>query len=454
MFSTGVFAQTKISLTIDNNPFKAAYFSALNGAKQQVFGSKAFQGNTVVFQLQGNLVKGVYRIGLSDSAYIDIIGGSDEFIELHTNAAAIIDSLKVINGADNQNYYKYILYKNKSLATLNKLSTNFKIKYSGKKNNTYAQERLSFIKGSITFDINNYANKLISENPNLFSSKIIKALLVPNVNLYTIENPDTIAFDNDVEFLMSHFFDNIDFSDSAMLNSEIMFRSVKYYIEKLVQPRNSTGFNLANAYILGKATADKKVYNYILSILLDFYQVSQLEDVYVKLYDDILSANKSAVSETQFNEVSKKVVVIKNVLPGKTASDFEALDSNGTIYKLSKIQKEPLLLIFYASKDTRSGELFSKLEDIYAANKEKGFEIFAVCIDSTQTDWINFLRKHKNASWINTRLNNHSINTMGDLFNTWALPSLYLLNKSLKVLLKPMTLDYLQKEYPEIFKSK
>ncbi len=448
------FSQTKITLVVTNNPLKTAYFSALNGAKQQIFGYKPFQGNTVTFQLQGNLVKGMYRIGLTDSAFIDILGGSDQEIVLETSSKAIIDSFKVIKGDENIRYYKYIQYKNKNLAKLNQITSNFKTKYSGKKTNTMAEERLAFIKGCITLDINNYAKELIAADPDKFSSKIIKAMLVPNVNLYTIENPDTIRFDNDVEFLMLHFFDNIDFSDSAMLNTELLYRSVKYYVEKLAQPRNVTGFNNANTFILKKALADKNVYNYILSMLIDLYEVSQLEEVYLKLFDEILFSNKAAVSEVRYSEISKKVSVIKNVLPGKTASDFNAIDTVGTIVKLSQINKEPLLVFFYSAKDHHADELFSKLEDMYPTNKLKGFEIFAVCTDSTQTGWKTFLRKHKNANWNNAILTEEGRKSISELYNTWALPSIYLMDKTMKIILKPMTIDYLQKEYPEYFKSK
>jgi hypothetical protein len=65
------------------------------------------------------------------------------------------------------------------------------------------------------------------------------------------------------------------------------------------------------------------------------------------------------------------------------------------------------------------------------------------------------LRKHKNATWTNLiKYNLSSEKNLSEIYDTWSLPGLYLMDKARKIILKPMNIDYLQKSFPELFKVK
>ena len=63
--------------------------------------------------------------------------------------------------------------------------------------------------------------------------------------------------------------------------------------------------------------------------------------------------------------------------------------------KLSEIASEKTLIIFYASWCPHCQTLLPQIYDLYKKQKEKKFEVLAVSIDTSKTDWLNFIKTNK-----------------------------------------------------------
>lgn len=452
LFVNFSFGQLSVKLTLHNSEFKQAYFCSIYGQKLNVISPKKFTGNIIEFKFASSIPKGMYRIYMSDSAFFDMVVDRDAEIIMDTYYPGLTDSMKVLKGEDNKIYYNYIQYKNRELNKLSKLISLIK-PVGQKKQNPLADKSVSFIEGCVTYDIQQYAESLINRDTTLFVSKVIKAMLLPNMNIYLLKHPDSKIYNNDLEYLLFHFFDNINFADSSFLHTDIYYRTIKYYIEKLVLPRNVTGFNYANDFILNKAKLNEKVYNHCLAILIDLYENTQLEDVFVKLYDDYLVKNPKIVSDERFASLTDKINIIKNMKPGAIAPDIAGKDTMGNEVKLSDIKSDFVLLMIWAADSKHSEQTIIQLDELYKKYKSNGFEIFAISLDSTETFWKPALRKLK-PGWTNV------INTQGEKgqiykqYNTWVLPGLYMMDKKRVILAKLMTVDYLKKELESAFMKK
>jgi len=450
-FATLSSAQVAVKLSLKANTSKQAFFCSIYGQKINVLAAKKFTDDEVEFKFASSLPKGIYRIYISDSSFSDIIIDRDKEIILNSNVASLNDSMKVVKGEDNRIYYTYLKYKNSELYKLNKIISIVK-PANLKKQNPLIDDRVNFIKGVETYKIQRFADSIIYKDSTLFVSKVIRALLIPNLNLWQIEHPEEKKYDNDVEFLLNHFFDNIDFSDSAFLRTEFFYRTISYYIEKLALPRNVLGFNIANQLILNRSKANENVYKYSLSLLFDIYENTQLEDVFVKLYDNYLSSQKDAVTDEKYISLTNKINIIKSLKVGTVAPDISGKDTLGKTIKLSSIKSTFTLIMFWTSATKNVDETIMQFNDLYTKYKEYGFQIYAVCLDSSDVKWKAMLRK-LNPQWINVIDTQGLEGPVSKLYNTWALPSLYMLDSKMAIAAKPMNVDYVKKEFETAFKK-
>lgn len=416
-----------------------------------VLAVKKNTGDTLTYKFKDNLLPGVYRIYISDSVFIDFIIARDHDIRMKTSAENYSDSLKVVKGDDNIKYYKYISFRNAELKKLAKLKLKIKPTDS-KKLDPLADDRISFLQGCVTYKVNQYAENLIGSDTTAFVSKLIMAQIIPNVNLEILENPEGKFYNSDVEFLLAHFFDNIDFSDTNFLRTEIFYRTVKYYIEKLVLPRNVTGFNYGNEFLLKKAEASKNVYRFVLATLFDLYEVSQLEDVYVNLYDNYLSKDTIAVTPARLKEIKHKIGIQKNLLTGNTAPDITGKDTLGNEIKLSSINSKIIMLFIWKPGQKHSDDAILQLEDLYEKYKGYGLEVYAFALDSNETQFKNSLRELKQ-KWINVSDCKGTGSPVCDFYNTWSLPGIYILDEKRVISAKPMNMDYVKKEFEKLDKK-
>lgn len=444
-------AQVSVKLALKENTSKQAFLCSLYGQKMNVLAAKKFDENTVEFKFSTALPKGIYRIYISDTSFSDIIIDRDKEIILHSDAISLNDSMKILKGEDNKIYYTYLQYKNRELYNLNKIISNIK-PATLKKQNPLLDDRINFIKGVETYKIQMFADSIIYRDSSLFVSKVIRALLIPNLNLWQIKYPEEKRYTNDIEFLLNHFFDNIDFSDTAFLHTEFFYRTISYYIEKLALPRNTMGFNVADELILNRAKANISVYKYVLSLLFDIYENTQLEDVFLKLYDDYLSKQKDAVTNEKYTLLTNKITIIKNRKTGTIAPEISGMDTLGKVIKLSSVKSTFTLVMFWTTGTKNIDETIMQFNDLYSKYRENGFQIVAVCLDTIDTSWKDMLRKLK-PQWINI-IDLQGVNgPVSKLYNTWALPSLYMMDNKMTIAAKPINVDYVKKEFETAFKK-
>lgn len=444
-------AQLTVQLKLHNNKFKQAFFCAVYGQKLNVITTRKFAGDSLQFKFSSNIPKGIYRIFMDDSSMVEIVADKDSEIVIETTFPVLSKNIKVLKGAENKTYYNYINFKNAQLNNLNKVITLINPE-SQKKQSTQVSERVNFLKGCVTYKIQNYADSIINIDTSLFVSKLIKAMLIPNLNFYQLSNSYEKKYDNDIEFLLVHFFDNIDFSDSAMLRTEFIYKTINYYIEKIALPRNVLGFNYANELILKKAKTNKTVYNYVLTLLINLYENTQLEDVYLKLYEDYLLKDTTIVSPDKLIAITKKTGIIKSLKPETIAPNITGIDSTGKEIKLSSIKSNFVLLILWTSETKHIDETIKQLSEIYKKYKDFGIQIYAVSLDTNINKWKASLFKYK-SEWLNVICKQGTDDTVTGTYNTWSLPSLYMLDSKRTIVAKPINVDYVKKECEKAFKK-
>ena len=111
--------------------------------------------------------------------------------------------------------------------------------------------------------------------------------------------------------------------------------------------------------------------------------------------------------------------------------------------KLSDIDAEYTLVLFWASWCPHCPSLLSDVKEIYDKYKDNGLEVLAISIDKDISAWLNAVSKGQ-YRWINySELNGWDGKAATD-YNVWSTPRMYLLDKEKMIISKPSNAEELE----------
>jgi len=121
---------------------------------------------------------------------------------------------------------------------------------------------------------NEFRNKIRAENPDLFFSKVLKAMDEPGFREKQENETDSAFYHNQYIFYQYHFFDNIDFSDDRMLRTPLLQEKLDKYIERITMKHpDSLKYAAERAIELSKA--NDEMFKFVLSNLFYKYANSK-----------------------------------------------------------------------------------------------------------------------------------------------------------------------------------
>jgi thiol-disulfide isomerase/thioredoxin len=307
--------------------------------------------------------------------------------------------------------------------------------------------------------------KVYVEQPGLYvlkneDGKIINLLLSPN---------EKIKVESDY-----HEFDR-NYSVMGSPESEL----IRQLVEKLTDTRNQlkeldAAFRAkadlsvpqANEYLIRRNEILKDQRDFSISFIVEhlssiasiyaLYQKLSPEELvlnenrdiqYMKIVADTLSVKypKSVFVTTFVNDarnaekrylnligLQKKINNAQNGLP-----DITYPDVHGNMKSLSSLKGKTVLLYFWSVYSDACKEQNPVFEKIYKKYKNKGFEIFAVCIDKDLDNWLKMINFDE-LSFINTIGPDFPDSETAHIFVMKSIPSPYLLDKEGNIISKDL----------------
>lgn len=250
-----------------------------------------------------------------------------------------------------------------------------------------------------------------------------------------------------VEYLAMHFWDCFNFTDTTLISvANITEQGFADFVHVLpnVSPVVARKAIIA---MLEKAEADSAMYKHFTEMcekyLYDPNSPFRNEEYYITVLESII-ANKSLDELQKVRPQYRLEMALRNRL-GSIAADFEYITSSGKSAKMWSIATD-YLVIFFNNPDchdcARVKDVLQNspiLSEMMQRESKKKIRILAVYPDEDLEIWKKTIYP---TTWINSYCVSSKIN---ELYDLKAIPTLYLLDKEKRVLLKDVPVEALEK---------
>lgn len=439
----------KIEATVNQLPAGKVFLSQIRGERHKIIDSVFVSNNIVRFNIK-DPSPGVYRVILGKSLKADFLNEAPQFfdlvidkeniINLKTDFNFPIDSMQILNSFDNQIYYEYLkksqIYRTKAghllpLFSIYKQDDSF---YNDLKKEFFRLQK-------------DHTDSLVywaANTPGSIVSALIKFSLLPAVD-------PAEGFYNITEFLKSHYFDLVTFSDERLIFSQAFTQKILEFLNLYRISESDPGLQeelyiKAVDIIMERASYNEKVFDFVLNFLIDGFDQSKMEKVLVHLAENYVEKG----CETDSKKIlDQRLEAFKRMAPGNKVNDIALMDIDGKTKKLSDLKNDYILIIFWATWCPHCTRLLPELKKWYENDKTIDLEIFSVSIDTSRFDWEENLMMN-NYPWINVCNFQGWEGKVASDYNIYATPAMFIINRQGQILAKPLIFREFKKEIDKI----
>ena len=408
---------------------KKAALASLSGEKISFVDSISVDKNG---EFEFNLDKqnsGIYQLTFNSKTRLDFIYDNED-VQIETDADNILDSLRVISSGSNKIYYEFTRL-NKDYKTKSELLQLMLSRYP-EEDDYYHVTKEKLIR--IQEDYLYFVNVTAQANPNSFIARYVRTARLPVVDI-------NVPVENLLSWLKSHSLDNVNFNDKGLIYSDAFTNKTIEYLTYYRNPQLplellEKEFMSAVDTILGKARINEIVYSHIAEYLLDGFRKFGFDKVVNYIVENYVIKDDLCLDEKLINTPERRIDQAKNFKVGSLVPNIILPDLTGSMIDLDKINAEKTLILFYASWCPHCQKLIPPLYDLYKAQKGKKFEVIAVSIDTSRSDWLNFVQKN-NLDWLNVSdLKGWNGQAALD-YDIYATPTMFLVDSGKKVIVLP-----------------
>ena len=128
--------------------------------------------------------------------------------------------------------------------------------------------------------------------------------------------------------------------------------------------------------------------------------------------------------------------LIKKLAVGQPAPDFEITDLNGSTVKLSSVNAEKTVLVFWASWCPHCEDILPVFKEYYDKENTSKLEIIGISIDESEADWKAAVERN-GFNWVNIAELKGWDGPIVDDYGVVATPVFFVLDKDKNIIAKP-----------------
>ncbi len=414
------------------------------------FGDKKYVKDTVVLSnnqgvFKGNkaLSTGMYFILFpKENNFFDILVDNDQKFSLTTDTTEFFRKNLKFKGSEVntefRNFDKSIEGVNNEFMELTKKFKQKDLSAKEKKELQVKATQLETQRREII--LNNYNNA-----KNSTFKSIIGLLLEPKIPEFNIPkttvNKDSILKAKEYFYYKNHYFDYVNFQDSAIVRTPFFIQKFENYISKVVSQNPDSVTKECIKYI-EKSRGNKDVFSYLINYSLVYNEKAKLmgmDKVFVEIAKKYYATGEATWADSAYKaKVIDKMKKTEPNLIGNYAPDIRNVETyKGENISLSKLRNKYKILIFWSPTCGHCKKSVPKLHEYYKEMKSKKIdvEVFAVLESHDIDKWRKFIEDKQITDWINVydKNKNTYFHYYYDIFST---PVIYILDKDFKIIAK------------------
>ena len=393
------------------------------------------------FHIDEDLPRGMYRILLGKGIRAQFLGGGEQFVDLLFKYEDIIfqthfefpfDSMQVIQSAENEAFYKYLLLKDDVQKKLEVLQQG--IQHYPRTDDFY---RVMASQYREIFDAyKSFIDGIHKQFPGSLLATIVNFDRIPYVD-------PLLEQEQRNEQLKKTFFNEQDFRDTLLLYTDMIPAKVIRYLslyrnDRQGQEVQEALYIQAVDVILSYAAVEEDIFNNVLNYLLEGFEQFGMETTLLHLYDNYVLGN-ACFDDERMASLKDKTEAIRRMGIGQPAPDFSIVDMKGQNVQLSAIEAELTLVAFWATWCGHCTELMPEVYNLYRATDRNNFEVVAIALEDDKTDLTDYLA-HYEMDWINYSSFKRWECSIARKFYVFATPTFFLLDEEKNILSKPMSI--------------
>ena len=339
---------------------------------------------------------GMYRFLIDNEKYIDFIF-NDENIVLNADYQNIDESLTIEKSLETKLYYEY---RNQAMESeyIKAQASKMLMQINDEKDAQHKVALATFNEAQAAYQ--KVVQQILKQHSETYIGKIVACSQIPNTNpLWTDTKRNAI--------LQQAMLENFNFSDTSLLHSSTIAKSIVNYLSLYVAENMSVAeqekaFMQASDILLNKAKkGDNEVYAFVLEYLLSSFSKLEADKVLEHIAENYdLQNGCSNVEKSRF--IQDKLANIKLFRIGNQLPNIQLFDEKETETDLTKTVTKPTLLIFWASWCEHCTEILPQIKALYETQgSNKKWEVVAVSLDEDKTIWQEFI-EGGNYTWFNS----------------------------------------------------
>ena len=431
--------QYPFKVTVDEHPNSKIILSEIYGEKfHPVDTIYTDEDGVASYHFNDNSSTGMYRMFLERNCFADFIFNKEE-IELLTEFDHPMDSLQVLNSTENKLYYEFLRADQQlqlKLELLNPLTT-----YYPKEDNLYASIADKFDK--VQSERDSIITGIMNDYPKSFVAEVVSFMRSPII-------PSDLSEGEKMRYMQVHYFDKVNFSNPDILHTDILPTRLITYLSLFSnrafnQQQLESAFKGAIDMLMTRPFENQLVKEFVIEYLVGGFEKYGFENVILHIAENYKDET-ACENEERKSDLQTRLENYKKLAVGKTAPDISIPNEKGTTIKLSEIESEYIMLIFWASWCPHCVEWMPQIKDLYDNQKKKKMEVMSISLDKDETEWKKYLNE-QNFTWHNcSELKSWNSKVALD-YNIYATPTMIVVDKNRTIVSKPLTMQQIQQEF-------
>lgn len=394
------------------------------------------------FDADSLLPGGIYIIaGQSSNKYFEILIDKEQVFSIETSVPEVIHTAKITGSEENRLFFDYI-----------KMTMAVK-----QKSDELAKEKKQIVDNEDSVKIINDEINHLEQQFSIYKDSLATAqkgsLLAGLINaLREIKPPDAPILENGrkdslfaYNYYKQHYWDYFDLADERLLRTPLYHPKLVTYFTKVIYQIPDTIITEADR-VIALAKPNKETYKYVIWYLTFTFETTKVmgfDEIFVHMVDDYYTTGEAYWADSSvIKSLEKRATALHNVLIGNQAQNLILIDTSGSFRSLYHEVAPYTVVLFYEYDCSHCRHEIDELQSWYNDN-DIGFEVFAVCVDTSLTQWKKFVIDQK-LTWVNVNGTRSITPDYHDLYDISMTPTIFLLDEKKKILAKRIKTEQLR----------